>query len=95
MVSIEMFGRTIDLSTQIFAKFFILKGGGNTDKRKLRIAADADHRGVHEIFLGQSTYSNNYNCWKIKKKNFEIWVILKNSKNCSKVRLSQKYWVIR
>ena len=60
MILIEMFRGTMGLSTRTFAKFFAPKGGG-TDKRKLRIAAAADSRGVHKIFFSQSTYFGDYN----------------------------------
>ena len=61
MISIEMLRGTMGLSTQIFAKFFTPNGAGETDKRKLGIAAAADPRGVHEIFSGQITYFGDYN----------------------------------
>ena len=50
MILIEMCRGTMGLSTRIFAKFFTPKGG-DTDKRQLRIAAAANPRGAHNIFL--------------------------------------------
>ena len=53
MIPIEMFRGTMGISTQIFTKFFTPRGGGDTDKRKLRIAAAADPREVHKNFLAK------------------------------------------
>ena len=47
MISIEMFRRTIGLSTWIFSKFFTPRGrGGDGYKIKLWIAAAKDPRGT-------------------------------------------------
>ena len=57
---IEMFRGTMSHLRE-FLQNFSPKWGGDTNKRKLRIATAEDHRMVHKILFGHSTYFNNYN----------------------------------
>ena len=53
IILIEMFRGTMGLSTWIFTKFFIPRGEGVTDLRKLWTAVVADPKEAREFFLAK------------------------------------------